>query len=72
MGYFTRTRRTGLRLYLIAWAITFPVQTIVVFSSTDDDSNDYLYWVINAAILGAGIGLNLLGSKLRERRAQTV
>ena len=65
IGYFTSTRRKGLLFYLAAWAVVFPIQTIVVLSM--DESNDPLYWVINAAILCAGIGLNRFGSVLRER-----
>jgi hypothetical protein len=30
------------------------------------------YWVFNAVFLAAGIGLNTLGARLRERRAQTI
>jgi hypothetical protein len=67
IGYFTKTRRMGLIVYLIAWAIVFPIQTVVVFNAGDGD--DTLYWVFNALILCLGIGLNRLGSVLRERRA---
>ena len=67
IGYFTPTRRMGLIVYLIAWAVVFPIQTVVVFSAGDGD--DTLYWVFNALILCGGIGLNRLGSVLRERRA---
>jgi hypothetical protein len=66
IGYFTSTRRKGLIAYLIAWAVVFPIQTIVVFNA--GDGNDTLYWVFNALILCGGIGLNRLGSVLRERR----
>jgi hypothetical protein len=68
IGYFTPTRRAGLIVYLIAWAVAFPIQTIVVFNS--GDGNDTLYWVFNAVILCLGIGLNHLGSRLRERRSR--
>ena len=64
-GYFTSTRKRGLALYLLAWAIVFPIQTISVDSSGQLDP---LYWVFNALILAGGIGLNLLGSRSRERR----
>jgi hypothetical protein len=67
IGYFTKTRRTGLIVYLVAWAIVFPIQTVVVFNSSGD-GNDILYWVFNALILCLGIGLNQLGARLRERR----
>jgi hypothetical protein len=66
IGYFTSSRRKGLIAYLIAWAVVFPIQTIVVFNA--GDGNDTLYWVFNALILCGGIGLNRLGSVLRERR----
>ena len=52
------------------WAVVFPLQTIVVYSM--DDHGSILYWVFNAVILCVGIGLNRLGSVLRERRRATV
>lgn len=67
LGYFCRTRRLGLGLYLLAWAAIFPVQTIVVHSDNPDDINA-LYFVFNAVILAAGIGLNALGARMRNRR----
>ena len=67
IGYFTKTHRTGLVTYLVAWAVVFPIQTVVVFNS--GDGNDTLYWVFNALILCGGIGLNQLGSRIRERRS---
>lgn len=66
IGYFTKTRRTGLIAYLVAWAVVFPIQTVVVFNS--GDGNDTLYWVFNALILCLGIGLNEAGRRLRARR----
>ncbi len=54
-------------LYLALWAVVFPIQTIVVFSESDDGS-DVLYWVFNALILALGLGLSTLGAHLRERR----
>jgi hypothetical protein len=68
IGFFTKTRKAGLVTYLVAWAVVFPIQTVVVFSESGDDNNIW-YFAINAAILCAGIGLNRLGSVLRERRA---
>jgi hypothetical protein len=65
IGYFTATRRKGLTTYLIAWAVVFPIQSIFVVPK---ETSDPLYWVFNALILGIGVGLNLAGSKLRERR----
>ncbi len=69
IGYLTATRKRGLALYLLAWAIVFPIQTIVV--NTADDL-DVLYWIFNALILAGGVGLNLLGSGLGERRHRRV
>ncbi len=66
-GYFTETRKRGLLIYLALWALVFPIQAVVVFS-VSDDGLDTLYWVINALILCAGIGLNRLGSMLGERK----
>jgi hypothetical protein len=68
LGYFSRSRRRGLLLYLLAWAIVFPVQTIVVLSDTDPAGNDWQYWAVNAIILTTGIGLNQLGHRLSEAR----
>lgn len=67
IGYFTATRSKGLLIYLIAWVVVFPVQTIVVSSESGLDA---LYFVFNAIILAAGIGLNRLGSVIRERRGR--
>jgi hypothetical protein len=62
MGFFASR---GLALYLAAWAIVFPVQTVVVFS---DGHGEFSYWVVNAAILAGGVGLNRLGARLRRQR----
>lgn len=67
IGYLTKSRKQGLVIYLLLWAIVFPIQTVVVFSM-DGAGGDALYWVFNALILCLGIGLNLLGSRLGERR----
>jgi hypothetical protein len=64
IGYFTATRRKGLLVYLGLWAVVFPIQCVVVSNTSGIDA---LYWVFNAAILAGGIGLNRLGSALRER-----
>ena len=66
-GYFTETRKHGLVIYLTLWAIVFPIQTVVVYSMSDD-GGDVLYWIFNALILYVGIGLNRLGSVVRERK----
>jgi hypothetical protein len=65
LGYFGGTRKRGLVLYLMAWIVIFPIQTVVVFS---DEGDDFMYWVVNAAFLAAGVGLNAVGARLRERR----
>ena len=39
-----RTARQGLMLYLAAWAVIFPVQTVVVYLDTDPHGNDWMYW----------------------------
>lgn len=65
IGYFTPTRGGGLRLYLLVWALVFPIQTVVVHSNGD---LDWTYFVFNVPILAAGVGLNLAGSAVAERR----
>jgi peptidoglycan/LPS O-acetylase OafA/YrhL len=67
IGFFIAGRRRGLAAYLCLWAVVFPFQTVVVFSSSGDDNNA-LYWIFNALILGLGIGLNRLGAELGQRR----
>jgi hypothetical protein len=69
LGYFAPTRRQALVRYLVAWAVIFPIQTVVVWTDTDPSGNDWLYFVFNAVILALGIGLNRLGHGLRRRRA---
>jgi len=66
LGYFARSSRSGLVLYLIAWAIIFPIQTVVVFDAGGQDPS---YWVVNALIFGLGIGLNRFGRRRRQARA---
>jgi hypothetical protein len=69
LGYFvqTRTRVHGIALYLVVWAVIFPIQTAVVHAENPDDIEP-MYFIINALILAGGIGLNTLGAGLRERR----
>ena len=69
LGYFvpTRTRMRGLAIYLVLWAVVFPLQTAVVHAENPDDIVP-AYFVINALILAGGIGLNTLGARLRDRR----
>jgi hypothetical protein len=69
LGYFNRTRNRGLALYLLVWAVVFPIQTIVVHSENPDDIG-VSYFVINAGILAVGVGLNAFGARVRERRTR--
>ena len=73
LGYFlpTRSRARGLAVYLVVWAVIFPIQTAVVHAENPDDIEP-LYFVFNALILCLGIGLNTLGARLRERRRRLV
>jgi hypothetical protein len=68
IGYLTSARRKGLVVYLVAWALVFPIQSVVVGVFSDDI--DPLYFLFNALILAGGIGLNRLGARLRERRGR--
>lgn len=70
LGYLGRTRRQGLFLYLLAWAVIFPIQTIVVHSENPDDIEP-MYFIVNALIVTGGLGLNTLGARLRQRRARS-
>jgi hypothetical protein len=65
LGFFARSARQGLVLYLLAWAVVFPAQTVVVFSEGDGDLS---YWLVNALILAGGVGLNRVARILCERR----
>jgi hypothetical protein len=67
LGYLTPNRRRGLILYLLVWAIIFPIQTVGVHNHNPDDIN-WQYPVVNAVILAAGVGLNRLGASVRARR----
>jgi hypothetical protein len=71
LGYFlpTRSRARGVAVYLVVWAVIFPIQTAVVHAENPDDIEP-LYFVFNALILCLGVGLNTLGARLRERRVQ--
>jgi hypothetical protein len=64
-GYLLRSYRRGLAVYLAAWAIVLPLQTVVVYSQ---DDGGWQYWLVNAAILAVGIGLNRLGWTVGRRR----
>ena len=67
LGYFCHTRKKGLGLYLLAFAVIFPIQTAAVHADGADDINA-AYFVVNAVILSVGIGLNAFGARLRHRR----
>jgi hypothetical protein len=73
LGYFiqSRTRGRGIAIYLVLWAVIFPIQTAVVHAENADDIEP-MYFVVNAVILAGGIGLNTLGARLRERRRRVV
>ena len=70
LGYFVRPARRARLCYLLLWVAVFPIQTVVVFSSSGDDNNA-LYWVFNALILSLGLTLNAAGAWLRARRLRT-
>jgi hypothetical protein len=65
LGYFVRARRRSIAIYLVVWAVIFPVQTAVVHAENPADIVPS-YFVLNALILAAGIGLNTLGARLRR------
>jgi hypothetical protein len=71
LGYFVQTRTLvrSLAIYLALWAVIFPIQTAVVHAENPNDIEP-LYFVFNALILAGGIGLNTLGARLRQRRAE--
>jgi hypothetical protein len=73
LGYFVQSRRRvrGIAIYLVLWAVIFPIQTAVVHAENADDIEP-MYFVVNAVILAGGIGLNTLGARLRERRQRVV
>jgi hypothetical protein len=64
-GYFALSRARGLTVYLVLWAIVFPIQTLVVVVLAGD--HEVFYWVVNVVILGVGIGLSSVGSILGEQ-----
>jgi hypothetical protein len=69
LGYLVRTstRARGIAVYLVLWAVIFPIQTAVVHAENADDIEP-MYFIVNAVILAGGIGLNTLGARLGERR----
>ena len=52
LGYFvqTRTRVRGIAIYLVLWALIFPIQTAVVHAENADDIVPS-YFIVNAVIL---------------------
>jgi hypothetical protein len=69
LGFLFPTGKVGIRLYLLAWAIVLPIQTVVVHNENTDDIN-WQYAVVNALILAGGVALNRLGVTLRTQRRQ--
>jgi hypothetical protein len=67
LGYFARSRKLALALYLLGWAIVFPIQTIAVHAENPDDTGA-AYLVVNALILAGGVGLTRLGDKIARSR----
>jgi hypothetical protein len=67
LGYLAPTRRLGLVIYLVVWAVVLPIQTIAVHSENPDDINAS-YPVVNGLILAFGVALNRLGAAMGERR----
>jgi hypothetical protein len=67
LGYLAPTRRIGLIVYLVVWAVVLPIQTIAVQSENPDDINA-AYPAVNALILGVGVALNRLGAAMGEGR----
>ena len=67
IGYLTKTVKQGVIVYVGLWAVVFLIQTVVVHSENADDIG-ILYFVINAVMLCVGLGLNRLGSVMRDRR----
>jgi hypothetical protein len=65
LGYFMTNSARSLGVYLLVWAVIFPVQTIVVENAGDLEVS---YFVLNAVILALGVGLNRLGVRVAERR----
>jgi hypothetical protein len=64
LGFFVRSR--PLLVYLVVWAVIFPIQTVVVHADNADDISP-IYFIVNAAILVGGVALNKLGTRLRRR-----
>jgi len=67
IGSFAKRPKQAIVTYLVLWAIVFPIQTVVVQSENPGDIQ-VLYFVLNALILGLGLGVNRCGSFLRQRR----
>jgi hypothetical protein len=71
LGYLCATSTRARALYLVVWAVVFPIQTIVVHADSPGDISA-IYFVLNAVILAAGLGLNAYGAQLRQRRKSAV
>jgi hypothetical protein len=69
LGYVIRDPKRARIIYVALWTLVFPIQTFVVFSTTDATTGDYWqYPLLNAVILALGIGANHLGARLGARR----
>jgi hypothetical protein len=66
LGFFCRSRKKGLVIWLVAVAVLLPIQTILVLP---DDDEPVAYLLVQVLTLAVGIGLNALGARLRARRA---
>jgi len=67
LGYLIRSRRRSVLAYLGVWAAIFPVQTAIVLGNATSD--EWMYWPVNALILGLGVACNRIGARLARRRA---
>lgn len=80
LGWFVRPRGRAVLAYLIADSFLFTYQTAyLVVMWTDESSGAFgghpydaddvvMYGVLNLILIGAGIGLVVLGARMRERR----
>ena len=62
LGYLAPSRRAGLALYLLAWALILPVQLVALGGLEPGDP------AVNALILALGVACVLLGARMGERR----
>lgn len=67
LGAFLTSRRRANLVLVAVFSAILPIQTIVVRSDSPADIN-WMYPVVNAAILAGGLGLVTLGAHWRNRR----